>query len=644
MFNKSNNKSPYIRGVILAVLLTMFASPAAAVTYDLVAKEFVDPNTGATMWGYALQGGAETPSVPGPRITVPVGDPTLTINLRNDLPVPTSMGIAGQKNSVAPAPVLFDDGTFYADGVTPRMRIRSFDKETAPTATVAYTWTDVQPGTYLYGSVSHIQVQRQMGLYGAMTKDFGANEAYPGVTYDVDQILVYSEVDPILHEEMDDDNLLNGSHPTDPMTSTINYNPKYYLLNGAHRPYAPSTDADALNISADVNQKVLLRMVNAGLRTVAPNVLGARCDVIAEDGNQYKYDATAHPRSQYSVGLWAGATKDCLLTPSAAGVLPIVERRTTGLADGGQLAFVTVGAVVGVPVADNDSYPGAIEDTVLVIAAPGVLVNDSDSDSLPAPLTANLVSDASNGSVALALDGSFTYTPNADFNGGDSFTYQAFDGANNSNLATVNISVSAVNDPPSAAADAFDVALGVTTTIDAPGVLDNDSDVDGDTITPVIDTDVTGGVLTLRTDGSFDYEPTTATPLTGDSFTYHVNDGALDSATVTVDITITDVNVAPVAVDDFRVVTQRKKNSPPANYPVNIDVLANDSDPNGNLVPASVAIEVSGSAGGELTLVGDGTVDYTPALNFRGTETFIYSVSDSDGLSSAATVTINVVK
>jgi VCBS repeat-containing protein len=99
------------------------------------------------------------------------------------------------------------------------------------------------------------------------------------------------------------------------------------------------------------------------------------------------------------------------------------------------------------PIANNDSY-NATEDTALNIAASGVLGNDTDGENNP--LTATIVTNAANGSVTLNADGSFSYTPNADFNGSDSFTYKANDGTADSNTVTVSINVSEVNDAPDA--------------------------------------------------------------------------------------------------------------------------------------------------------------------------------------------------
>jgi hypothetical protein len=113
---------------------------------------------------------------------------------------------------------------------------------------------------------------------------------------------------------------------------------------------------------------------------------------------------------------------------------------------------ITVTCVNDAPVAQDDTYT-TNEDTPLVVAKPGILGNDYDVDG--DPLTAVLVSGPAHGTLALNPDGSFTYTPNPNFYGTDTFTYRAFDGALYSNVATVTITVSFVNDPM----EASDVSL-----------------------------------------------------------------------------------------------------------------------------------------------------------------------------------------
>jgi VCBS repeat-containing protein len=118
---------------------------------------------------------------------------------------------------------------------------------------------------------------------------------------------------------------------------------------------------------------------------------------------------------------------------------------------------VTISTGNSAPTAVNDSFT-VDEDAVLSISAPGVLANDSDAEG--DDLTVSLVSNVSNGSLTLNADGSFTYTPDADFNGSDSFTYTVNDGAGTSTVATVTLTVTAVNDAPVALADTATVLAG----------------------------------------------------------------------------------------------------------------------------------------------------------------------------------------
>jgi VCBS repeat-containing protein len=291
---------------------------------------------------------------------------------------------------------------------------------------------------------------------------------------------------------------------------------------------------------------------------------------------------------------------------------------------------ITVNAINDPPAASDDSYV-TNEDTPLNVAAPGVLANDSDPDG--DPLTAVLVSDVTNGSLTLNADGSFDYTPNIGFNGADSFTYLANDGAADSNTATVTITVNAVNSPPSAGDDSFltdeDTALNVA----APGVLSNDSDPDGDPLSAVLVSDVNNGNLTLNADGSFDY--TSNVNFNGnDSFTYLANDGTSDSNTATVTITVNAVNDPPSAVDDSYATNE--------DTPLNVSapgVLVNDSDPENDPLTAVLVSDVSN---GNLTLNADGSFDYTPNIGFNGADSFTYLANDGAADSNTATVTITI--
>src|SRR5207237_574930 len=140
-------------------------------------------------------------------------------------------------------------------------------------------------------------------------------------------------------------------------------------------------------------------------------------------------------------------------------------------------------AVNDAPLAVGDGYATS-EDTLLTVAATGVLGNDTDIDG--DPLTAVLVSGPANGTVSINADGSFTYKPSTNFNGTDSFTYKANDGLADSNVATVTLTITAVNDAPSASGEAYAASEDTPLTIAATGVLANDTDIDGDLLSAVL--------------------------------------------------------------------------------------------------------------------------------------------------------------
>jgi hypothetical protein len=161
------------------------------------------------------------------------------------------------------------------------------------------------------------------------------------------------------------------------------------------------------------------------------------------------------------------------------------------------------------PVAVDDTYM-VEEDAVLTVAAPGVLANDYDTDG--DVMTASILTDVSHGTLTLYLDGSFIYTPDAGFNGEDTFEYQLStypdDGkAPWTDVGLVTITVTMVNHDPVAVDDEYSLLEGETLTVAAPGVLANDEDVDGDSMSVSILVDVAHGTLMLYQDGSFIYTP-----------------------------------------------------------------------------------------------------------------------------------------
>ena len=299
------------------------------------------------------------------------------------------------------------------------------------------------------------------------------------------------------------------------------------------------------------------------------------------------------------------------------------------------------------PVAEDDDFSINEDNPLTVVALNGVLDNDTDVDI--EPLTAVLASDVTNGTLGLAADGSFSYMPNLNFNGTDSFTYTADDGSpvgSSSNVATVTITVNSVNDPPVALDDpGYSVAEDQLLTVSAAtGVLANDSDpVEGDPLTSVLASGPTSGTLSLGADGSFSYTPGLNFNGTA-SFTYQARDPGLAlSNVVTVTITVNPIEDAPFAANDAYSVDEDDVLSVVA---LN-GVLANDFDPEGDLFTA-VKVTGPGPTSGTLSLAGlaaDGSFTYTPDANFNGTDSFTYRAVASSGLAqgNVATVTITVI-
>jgi uncharacterized repeat protein (TIGR01451 family) len=288
---------------------------------------------------------------------------------------------------------------------------------------------------------------------------------------------------------------------------------------------------------------------------------------------------------------------------------------------------ITINPVNDAPVAQNDA-DNTNEDTA--VTTDDVRGNDSDVDGDPLIVSAFDAASVEGGTVVNNGDGTFTYTPPANFGGSDSFTYTISDGSLE-DTATVTIEVSSQNDAPVAVADVYNTDEDTTLTKDAAaGVLDNDHDTDGGVLKAVLDTNVANGTLTLNEDGSFEYVPEAnyAGPV---SFTYHVEDeSGASSNEVTVTITVNAVNDAPTA-DDQTIATG-------INTAYNAGaVVGHDID--GDSLTFAVA---SSTAHGVLEFLSNGLFSYTPAVNFTGSDFFTFFANDGDEDSNVATVTIDV--
>jgi VCBS repeat-containing protein len=184
-----------------------------------------------------------------------------------------------------------------------------------------------------------------------------------------------------------------------------------------------------------------------------------------------------------------------------------------------------------------------------------VAVGDFDADFDPDLAVANTGSEAGSGDVSVLLGGAGGgFGAATNFAAGDfprSVAVGDFDGDSDPDVAVANelsdnvsVLLNTPNRAPSAAADAYSTNEDTPLTVAAPGVLGNDTDPDGDTLTAALVSGPSHGTLTLNPDGSFTYTP--AADYNGpDSFTYKATDGSLDSNTATVSITVNPVNDAP---------------------------------------------------------------------------------------------------
>ncbi len=299
---------------------------------------------------------------------------------------------------------------------------------------------------------------------------------------------------------------------------------------------------------------------------------------------------------------------------------------------------ITINEVNFVPIANNDTY-NTYEDSSLDLVNEnnGILSNDNDTDT-DNILTAVMVDDSNlNGTIELNSNGSFIYTPNENFNGLATFTYQAYDAHDYSEIATVNITVTSVNDAPIAVTDDFTIDEDNALIVNFNGVLENDIDNDGNNLTAFLVSTVFDGDLMFNSDGSFTYVPNENFNGT-DNFTYKAYDGTENSENVVVNINVNPVNDNPVAVDDIVYETNEGES---LDITVALGVITNDTDIDSENL---IAVLVNGTSNGNLILNNDGSFTYSPNENFNGEDYFTYNAQDNDGANSnVITVYINVI-
>jgi len=299
-----------------------------------------------------------------------------------------------------------------------------------------------------------------------------------------------------------------------------------------------------------------------------------------------------------------------------------------------QIAYGNCGTVNNPPVANPDVVTTS-ENTPVII---NVFGNDSDPDGDNIYIC-NQAGDGQplNGMVTQTATG-FTYTPNPGFVGQDDFTYTICDSNGGSSTTFVSITVQPVtttNNPPIAIPNIVSTNENTPITIDALG---NDSDPDGDDIYFCnTDNDLNPANGTAEVIGNNIVYTPNPEFFGAEAFTYTICDGNGGTATTTVAITVIEVpgitNNPPIANPDTGTGT--------ANTPITIDVLGNDSDPDGDAISFCNTANDLSPVNGTVTISG-GELIYTPNTDFVGTESFTYTICDENGLSSTTTVTVNI--
>ncbi|WP_345321094.1 Ig-like domain-containing protein, partial [Novipirellula rosea] len=259
----------------------------------------------------------------------------------------------------------------------------------------------------------------------------------------------------------------------------------------------------------------------------------------------------------------------------------------------------------------------AADDTATTNEDAAVSGDVSLNDTYSGTVNYTLNSGPSNGAAVVNLDGTFTYTPAADFNGTDSFTYDATDVNGDIETQTVTITVNPVDD----ASD--DIATTNEDTLVSGDVSINDTYAGA--VGYALNTGAANGTAVVNPDGTFTYTP--AADFNGtDSFTYDATDVNGDIETQTVTVT---VNAVDDAADDTATTNE--------DTPVSGDVSTNDT-----YAGAVTYALNTGPANGTAIVDADGTFTYTPDADFNGTDSFTYDATDVNGDIETQTVTVTV--
>ncbi len=577
-----------LKSVVLALstLLLLAGLAFAQTTVNLTAQRMsttLPDGKTVPMWGFCTTGSCTTAWAPGPTIVVPASSSSLTVHLTNHLPTPTSFVILGQIGGSlgqpvkvpSPAHATQTQTTWPANtaaSFTPpaqSSRAESFAPEAAAgSGTQTYTWSSLNPGTYLYETGTNPSIQEPMGLYGVLVVTTApvspaAGQAYPGATvpgltnvpYDSDAVVLLSEFDAKQNAAVDALAAAAGAGTinTASYPPAVNYAPTYFLINGKSFDATNPTLLSPVGTAA-TSGNVVLRFANAGLKTHIPSVVGQQLTLIAEDGNV----APGNAKIQSEVLLPAGKTFDVLIHPAAtAGVYATATYKvfdrglflsTNNQANGGLQAFLPVAGATNAGVAAQavaDPYTVPVNVKTF---SDNVLTNDIGIHS------AAIKTAPAHGTVVLNLDGSFTYTSSSATIVADAFAYCGNGGT--TLCANVTLSPIARGAAPVANGDSYTSKVSTLLKVAKPGVLLNDTDPTGYVLQAKPDpAHPLPAWVSLNTDGSF--TATAAAPGTY-SFNYlAVNSQGTASSTAVVSVTFPTPSGLVLTVKDALNQTQK---------------------------------------------------------------------------------------
>ncbi len=269
------------------------------------------------------------------------------------------------------------------------------------------------------------------------------------------------------------------------------------------------------------------------------------------------------------------------------------------------------------------------EDNQLIVGALGVLVNDTQVH--PETLGAFVVATPVHGTLTLNSNGGFNYLPSTNYTGGDSFTYRADSGTNSIGITTVNLTITPVNDAPVFVGTPANTTIAEQTLLSVTNAA-TDVDVPANVLSYTLINPP--GNASINASGVISYTPSESEGPSTNTIRTVVSDGTV-SITNSFVVVVTEVNVAPVAVNNSYLLTNTVLTVAASG------VLANDTDSD---LPANIltAILVSGTMNGTLSLNANGGFTYTPNNGFSGLDGFTYRANDGLANSAVAFVSITV--